>query len=116
VSSSQHSADLPQCGVALAHRIAKSGVVPREGAEKRVTAVRTNLTYTQGRRGADSLSPANSDVPQVIGAHADFRREDYMFQRTQSLAMRALEWENRMKPMRHWAPNFVANLAFEIFA
>jgi hypothetical protein len=52
----------------------------------------------------------------VIGAHADYRREDYVFQRTQSLAMRALEWESRLKPMRPWAPNFVANLALGIFA
>jgi hypothetical protein len=78
--------------------------------------VRTNLISIDSRRGADEKSPANSDMPQVIGAHADFRREDYMFQRTQSLTMRALEWEDRMKPMRHWAPNFMANLAFEIFA
>jgi hypothetical protein len=51
-----------------------------------------------------------------ISAHADYRREDFVFARTQSLAMRAREWESRMKPMRPWAPNFVANLAFEIFA
>ena len=51
-----------------------------------------------------------------IGAHADYRREDFVFPRTQSLAMRAREWEDRLKPMRHWAPNFVANIAFEIFA
>jgi len=82
----------------------------------RVTAVRTNLISNKSRRGADDFSPANSDIPQVIGAHADFRREDYVFQRTQSIAMRALEWESRMKPMRPWAPNFMANIAFEIFA
>ena len=52
------------------------------------------------------------DEPKVIGAHADYRREDYMFQREQSLTMRALEWDHRLKPMRHWAPNFVANLIF----
>ncbi len=57
-----------------------------------------------------------NEPPQVIGSHADYRREDYMFQRTQSLAMRTLEWENRLKPLHSWAPNFVANLAFEIFA
>ncbi|MBV8976950.1 MAG: hypothetical protein JO261_10065 [Alphaproteobacteria bacterium] len=52
----------------------------------------------------------------MIAAHADYRREDFVFQRTQSLAMRALEWENRLKPLKPWAPNFVANLAFSIFA
>jgi hypothetical protein len=52
----------------------------------------------------------------IIGAHADYRREDFVFPRTQSLTMRAREWEDRLKPMRHWAPNFVANIAWEIFA
>ena len=78
----------------------------------------TSLISKQTRRGADAI-PANDisdESPQVIGAHADFRREDYMFQRAQSITMRALEWEDRVKPMRPWAPNFVANLAFEIFA
>ena len=54
--------------------------------------------------------------PKVISAHADYRREDYVFQRTQSLAMQAREWDRRIKPMRPWTPNFVANLAFGIFA
>lgn len=73
--------------------------------------MRTNLRSIESRRGADSANPA-IDSPQVIGAHADFRREDYMFQRTQSLTMREREWDHREKPMRHWAPNFVANLIF----
>ncbi|HTT96743.1 MAG TPA: hypothetical protein VMF58_01725 [Rhizomicrobium sp.] len=79
--------------------------------------MRTILISKQGRPSTMAPSIVVSDEsPNVIGAHADFRREDYMFQRTQSLTMRALEWEDRMKPMRHWAPNFMANLAFEIFA
>jgi hypothetical protein len=52
----------------------------------------------------------------ITGAHADYRREHLVFARTQSPAMRACEWESRLKPMRPWTPNFVANFAFEIFA
>jgi len=51
-----------------------------------------------------------------IGAHSDYRREDYVFQRTQSLALRALDWERRLPKVRHWGSNIVANLAWEIFA
>jgi hypothetical protein len=78
--------------------------------------VRTNRNNKKQDCVESSRSPALRNEPQVIAAHADYRREDYMFQRTQSLTMRALEWESRLKPMRPWAPNFVANLAFEIFA
>jgi hypothetical protein len=53
---------------------------------------------------------------QCIAAHADYRREDFVFQRTQSLAMRELEWDKRLKPLKPWVPNFAANLAFAIFA
>lgn len=54
--------------------------------------------------------------PILVGAHADYRREDFVFARTQSQQMRALEWDSRLKPIRPWGSNFVANLAFEIFA
>ena len=37
-----------------------------------------------------------------IGAHADYRRDDYVFPRTQSLTMRALPWERRIKPLSFW--------------
>lgn len=53
---------------------------------------------------------------QCIAAHADYRREDFIFSRTQSLTMREMEWESRLKPIRPRLPNFVANLAFAIFA
>ena len=74
-------------------------------------AVKTIRIESRSQRNA---KPGNDAT--CIGAHADYRREDFVFARTQSLAMRAREWESRMKPMRPWAPNFVANLAFEIFA
>ncbi len=82
-------------------------------------AVKTNLKIKYPRKITSDEMPArfiSNRAPHIAGAHADYRREDYMFQRTQSQAMRELEWEDRVKPMRPWAPNFVANLAFEIFA
>jgi hypothetical protein len=56
------------------------------------------------------------DEDTCIGAHADYRREDFVFPRTQSIEMRGLEWEDRLKPLKPWVPNFAANLAFAIFA
>jgi hypothetical protein len=61
-------------------------------------------------------APALRNDKLCISAHADYCRDDFIFQRQQSIEMRAAEWESRLKPLRPWAPNFVANLAFEIFA
>jgi hypothetical protein len=41
--------------------------------------------------------------PILIGAHADYRKEDFFFPRTQSLPMRDAEWESRIKPMHSWS-------------
>ena len=65
--------------------------------------------------------PSELDMPLddeaiCIAAHADYRREDFIFARTQSLKMRGLKWENRLPPMKPWGSNLVANLAFSIFA
>ena len=38
-----------------------------------------------------------------ISAHADYRHEDYFFSRTQSRALRALEWEHSGKPLHSWS-------------
>ena len=56
------------------------------------------------------------NVPLHAGVHADYRRDDYVFPRTQSLQMRELKWEERMQPLKHWGSNLIANLAWEIFA
>jgi hypothetical protein len=56
------------------------------------------------------------DEAKCIAAHADYRREDFYFPRTQSLAMRSLKWERRLPPIKPWGSNLVANLAFSIFA
>ena len=39
----------------------------------------------------------------VIGAHADYRPEDFFFARTQSSALREAKWESRIKPMHSWS-------------
>jgi hypothetical protein len=56
------------------------------------------------------------DEATFIAAHADYRREDFIFPRTQSLKMRGLKWESRLPPMKPWGSNLVANLALSIFA
>jgi hypothetical protein len=38
----------------------------------------------------------------MISSRADFRHEDYFFQRTQSRAMLALEWETRAPALKTW--------------
>lgn len=69
----------------------------------------------QASKGSKARKTVVDDT-KVIGAHADYRREDFVFPRTQSLTMRDMEWADRIKPMRPRVPNFVANLAFALFA
>jgi hypothetical protein len=38
-----------------------------------------------------------------VSAHADYRHEDYFFNRTQSRALTALEWEHSGKPLHSWS-------------
>ncbi|MBS0274325.1 MAG: hypothetical protein JSR55_07975 [Proteobacteria bacterium] len=80
------------------------------------------MTKMRERR---EISPANDLTgrkPKVrigvryAGAHADYRREDYIFARAQSPEMRQQEWEDRLPPLKHWGSNLVANLAWQIFA
>jgi hypothetical protein len=41
--------------------------------------------------------------PRIIAAHADYRRSDFIFQRTQSLTMRDTPWAKRSRPLRSWS-------------
>lgn len=43
------------------------------------------------------------DPSYTIAAHANYRREDFIFPRTQSLTMREARWERRVKPIRSWS-------------
>jgi hypothetical protein len=38
----------------------------------------------------------------LISCHADYRREHFMFARTQSSTLRNLAWEHRTKPLQSW--------------
>jgi hypothetical protein len=39
---------------------------------------------------------------RFIASHAEYRRSDFIFNRTQSLEMKSARWESRIKPMRTW--------------
>ena len=76
-------------------------------------------------RESREISPANDLIgrkprarigAQYAGVHADYRREDYVFARSQSPEMRQQPWEDRMPPLKHWGSNLVADLAWQIFA
>jgi hypothetical protein len=52
----------------------------------------------------EDIGPEQSDEPSyTIGAHADFRREDFVFPRMQSRQMRETPWGARAKPMKSWS-------------
>ena len=40
--------------------------------------------------------------PCLVASRADYRREHFIFERTQSPALRALEWEDRIHPLSSW--------------
>ncbi|MBV9044801.1 MAG: hypothetical protein JO348_01980 [Alphaproteobacteria bacterium] len=50
-----------------------------------------------------AAGPGFKKRPQFISAKADYRRSDFVFNRTQSLNMRAMPWERRLKPLRSWS-------------
>lgn len=53
--------------------------------------------------------PALTFKPRnIIASHADYRPSDFMFERTQSLTMRAAPWEKRIKPMKSWGELLLA--------
>jgi|GEM_PF-2031867 len=52
----------------------------------------------------------------TIAAHADHRREDFIFPRTQSRAMREMVWEQRLPPLRRSLLTRAANVAADMMA
>ena len=58
----------------------------------------------------------SEDDSRVIAAHADYNRDDYIFLRQQTREMQLMDWESRLKPIRHWGSNIMADLAWTIFA
>ncbi len=47
----------------------------------------------------------------LIGAHADYNRSDYVFPRTQSLALRRATWAKRDRPIRGLGEAMILGLA-----
>lgn len=41
--------------------------------------------------------------PRIIASHADYKRTDFVFNRTQSREMKSAQWESRIRPMRSWS-------------
>jgi hypothetical protein len=76
---------------------------------------------TRGRRPHRPAAPERAMAPlrnsphPIIGLQAEFRREDYVYARMQSYAMRNMEWEERAEPIRSWGFNVVADLAWRYF-
>jgi hypothetical protein len=62
------------------------------------------------------IKPMPRNDNGCIAAHADYDRDDYVFLRAQTRQMQMMEWEDRLRPVKHWGSNIVANLAWEIFA
>ena len=52
----------------------------------------------------------------AISAYADVRHEQLFFERQQSLALRKMEWENRIKPMTSWSALILRGLGIMVFA
>ncbi|MBS0470757.1 MAG: hypothetical protein JSR60_06775 [Proteobacteria bacterium] len=40
---------------------------------------------------------------KLISAHADYRRSDFIFPRTQSSVLRDAPWERRLRPAYTWS-------------
>ena len=51
---------------------------------------------------AIGLAHQRAFAPRIIAAHADHRRSDFIFSRTQSREMKSAQWESRIRPMRTW--------------
>ncbi len=47
--------------------------------------------------------PKFASQKHIISAHADYRRTDFVFARTQSHAVRDTPWGPRLRPIRPWA-------------
>ena len=45
-------------------------------------------------------------IPKIISSHADYRREDYLFPRTQSRSLTEQRWERRESPLHSWSEFF----------
>lgn len=54
------------------------------------------------RRLSEFVQADFGEASYTIGAHADHRREDFVFPRMQSRTMRGIPWASRSRPMKSW--------------
>ena len=52
----------------------------------------------------------------AISAYADIRHEQLVFERQQSLALRNMEWEGRIRPMTSWSALILRGLGVAVLA
>ncbi|HUE64058.1 MAG TPA: hypothetical protein VMO78_06760 [Rhizomicrobium sp.] len=52
----------------------------------------------------------------AISAYADVRHEQLCFERQQSLALRNMEWEGRIRPMMSWSALILRALGLVVLA
>ena len=62
------------------------------------------------------ISAGNTAKTFAISAYADVRHEQLVFERQQSLAMRNLEWEDRLQPPLSWSALILRILGFGVLA
>jgi len=62
------------------------------------------------------ISAGNTAKTFAISAYADVRHEQLVFERQQSLAMRNLEWEDRLQPPLSWSALILRVLGFGALA
>jgi hypothetical protein len=66
-------------------------VLPRVGADRAETKAMSAAGLAR-----------RPEIGLRISAQADYRRSDFIFPRTQSLAFRDMPWEGRLRPRRSW--------------
>jgi hypothetical protein len=52
----------------------------------------------------------------AISAYADVRHEQLFFERQQSLSLRNMEWEGRIRPMTSWSALIMRGLGAAVLA
>jgi hypothetical protein len=62
------------------------------------------------------ISAAPRGKGLTISAYADVRHEHLFFERQQSLALRNMEWESRVRPMLPWSSLIMRGLGVAIIA
>jgi hypothetical protein len=68
---------------------------------------RRDLPSRLANKGLKSMSAIGFSAPRArdfhVSACADWRQDQLVFARQQSLALRQMAWESRIKPLRSWS-------------